>query len=84
MSKLKEIAKTAKALVGIGNLKKPADWPVNPYKVELKKSGSFKESIVSTATGQTNKSMALLMNAQVVDMRDQQVLKYLRSKGIII
>lgn len=83
MPSMKEVLKTVKVIVGIGNVKKPKDWPMNGFSEQLKHSkGGFKDSIVSTATGTDNKSLILLVNAKIVDTRDQQILKYLKSKGI--
>ncbi len=84
MPKLKQILRTGKMLMGIGNVKKPADWPANGFGEELKKAGGFKDSFMSATTGRENKSLALYLNAKIVDARDQQILQYLRSKGIDI
>ncbi len=82
MGKFSKALKTAKSLVGIGNIKKPKDWPINNYAEELSHVGGFKDSIVSTAKGMGNRSLMLLVNSEIVDVRDQQILKYLKEKGI--
>ena len=84
MGKLKKILETGKLMTGFGAIKKPKDWPVNGFREELKKAGGFKDSFMGAATGQSSKSMNLFLNSKVVDARDQQILKYLKSKGIDI
>ena len=82
MGKLKQLLRTAKLATGIGSIKKPPDWPVNGHEEELKKSGGFKDSLMAASRGQQNKSMMHFLNAKIVNARDQQILQYLRSKGI--
>src|SRR4030042_1469437 len=84
MPNFKKIVKTAKIIAGIGNVKKPPDWPVNGFKEELKNAGGFKDSFVSASTGKENRALALFMNSKIVDARDQQILQYLKSKGIVL
>ena len=85
MGKLKKLLQTAKLATGIGSIKKPPDWPVNGFEEELKNlQGGFKESLMGAARGQDNKAMALWLNSKVVNARDQQILQYLRSKGITL
>jgi len=82
MGKIKQTLRAMGMVMGIGNVKLPADWPKNGFKEELNKAGGFKDSFMSTAKGGDNKAMALWMNAKIVDTRDQQIAKWLSSKGI--
>ncbi len=84
-----KLAKTAK-LLAEKSPPKPVDWPANPYDKELEKlreqsKGTFSgfiEAIKSGAAGQPNKELSLWLNKKIVDLRDKQILEYLRNKGI--
>jgi hypothetical protein len=84
MPKLKDIVETVKILTGVGKLKKPADWPANPFEEQLKHLGGFKDSFLATATGRESKALTAWMNMKIVNARDQRILQYLRSKGVLI
>lgn len=88
----KDLLKTAKMIKE--KVDRPTDWPANPYDAEVakletktaeeKKSlvGSFIESIKTGASGKENKTLSMIVNKQIVDLRDKQILKYLKSKGV--